>query len=111
MSVTVRYEATILNEMIRRAPGATNEAVGKIAAQAAGHAKDFAPYDTGALQNSIEAENISPGLWEVHDGVEYGIYQEFGTHKMAAHPFIAPAIEMVWNELLDPATWKAVLGE
>jgi len=31
----------------------------------------------------------------VADGVEYGAYQEFGTSKMAAQPFMRPAIEAV----------------
>jgi hypothetical protein len=31
----------------------------------------------------------------VHDGKEYGIYQEFGTRKMRAHPFMTPAAETV----------------
>uniref|UniRef100_A0A6H1ZDD2 Putative tail protein n=1 Tax=viral metagenome TaxID=1070528 RepID=A0A6H1ZDD2_9ZZZZ len=31
----------------------------------------------------------------LHDGVNYGIYQEFGTSRMAAHPFITPAIEHI----------------
>ena len=31
----------------------------------------------------------------VADGVHYGIYQEFGTSKMAAHPFMSPAIEAI----------------
>jgi HK97 gp10 family phage protein len=29
--------------------------------------------------------------------VEYGVYQEFGTSKMAAQPFLVPAIE-AWAE-------------
>jgi len=31
----------------------------------------------------------------VADGVEYGIYQEFGTVKMGAQPFMSPAVEAV----------------
>lgn len=31
----------------------------------------------------------------VADGVEYGIYQEMGTSKMKAHPFMHPAAEAV----------------
>ena len=31
----------------------------------------------------------------VADGVEYGIYQEMGTVKMDAHPFMVPAVEAV----------------
>jgi len=31
----------------------------------------------------------------VADGVEYGIHQELGTHRTAAHPFMRPAVESV----------------
>lgn len=31
----------------------------------------------------------------LHDGTEYGVHQEFGTVRHAAHPFMTPAIEHV----------------
>lgn len=54
-----------------------------------------APVDTGALRNSILSESQMDGdmTFTVQDGVEYGIFQELGTHKMAAQPFLIPAIE------------------
>jgi hypothetical protein len=36
----------------------------------------------------------------VHDGVTYGIYQEFGTYKMRAHPFMVPAADAVVDEFM-----------
>ena len=56
-------------------------------------AKDFAPVDTGMLMNSIHRrmdKGQSTGI--VYTTTEYGVYQEFGTRKMAAHPFMLPAI-------------------
>jgi hypothetical protein len=35
--------------------------------------------------------------YTIQDGVEYGVHQEFGTSKMAAHPFLIPALE-AWRE-------------
>jgi HK97 gp10 family phage protein len=68
-----------------------------------GQAKTRAPVDTGALKSSLEAEeNGSPLRWWVHDGVEYGIFQELGTSKMGAQPFLVPAVEAVrdnWTDL------------
>jgi HK97 gp10 family phage protein len=52
-------------------------------------------YDTGALHNSIEAEKKQKDLYWVHDAVDYGIYNELGTSKMAARPFMVPAVEAV----------------
>lgn len=73
----------------------TDQALASIAFQVEGEAKVRAPVDTGALKNSLHTEKKRRGLYWVGDGVEYGIYQEMGTHKMAAQPFLVPAVEAV----------------
>lgn len=59
----------------------------------------FAPIDTGALRNSIASESkmIDELTYRISDGVEYGVYQEFGTSKMGAQPFMRPAIDL-WKD-------------
>ena len=38
----------------------------------------------------------------LHDGVDYGIYQEFGTSRgVPPHPFMTPALEAVRNPFLE----------
>jgi len=59
----------------------------------------YAPVDTGRLRNSI---NWSPQFfgatkYDVFDGVDYGIHNEYGTIRMAAHPFMRPALIQVKN--------------
>lgn len=59
-------------------------------------AKRNAPVDTGRLRSSIahrleKLKNVLRGI--VGTRVEYASYQEFGTSKMAAHPFLFPALE------------------
>jgi HK97 gp10 family phage protein len=49
--------------------------------------------DTRALYDSITAEQRDKDTTVVRDGVEYGVYQEFGTSRIAARPFFTPAIE------------------
>ena len=58
-----------------------------------------APVDTGALMNSLSSESKMTGdlTFTVSDGVEYGVFQELGTSKMAAQPFMTPAIE-AWRD-------------
>lgn len=58
-------------------------------------AKELSPIETGTLRRSIQAEE-GPGEREVSIGtnVEYAVYQEFGTSRMPAHPFLRPALEM-----------------
>lgn len=64
--------------------------------------------DTGALKASIKAEPGDERLtWVVHDGVEYGVYLEYGTEnedgsiRMAARPWLLPAVEQVAANVPD----------
>ena len=61
-------------------------------------AKASAPVDTGALRASISTSLTGDGRGgsmtaEIGPTVEYGVYQEYGTSKMAAHPFMGPAFD------------------
>lgn len=47
--------------------------------------------ETGRLRASIGRE-AHPDHVDVGTNVEYGVYQEFGTCKMKAHPFLYPAL-------------------
>lgn len=72
-------------------------------------AKQNAPVDTGALKNSIQGQMTGPAEGEVDVGAEYGAYQEYGTYKMAAQPYLVPAVEVVrpaWD-----AAMKQVIPE
>lgn len=57
--------------------------------------------DTGALFGSIAVSPRGKGVYWVHDGVEYGIYHELGTHRIAARPFMTPAVETVYLQVVD----------
>lgn len=63
-------------------------------------------WDTGALHDSIVSEKISGGA-SVHDGVAYGVYNEFGTDRMAPRPHFIPAVEK-FGEIFE-RTFKKVL--
>lgn len=66
-------------------------------------AVNLAPVKTGRLKNSINLFPQLPGAtsYVLADGVEYGIYQEFGTHKMSPQPFFRPALDQVKNVWLS----------
>jgi HK97 gp10 family phage protein len=51
--------------------------------------------DTGFLINSIQSRIISDTEGEIAINTEYGEFLEFGTSRMAARPFVEPAIEGV----------------
>jgi len=67
-------------------------------------AKKNCPVDTGRLRSSItnrmEIEDKQL-IGIVGTNVEYAPYQEFGTSKMAAHPFLFPALESNKERIKD----------
>ena len=95
MKQVARLDTRELDRIIRDAPVKAEKALAAAAFQVQAVAQSRAPVDTGALKNSIGTERKSRFTYWVADGVEYGIYQEFGTSRMAAHPFMVPAVESV----------------
>lgn len=65
-------------------------------------AKETAPVRTGALKNSIKTDlsRLSALEAEVGASVEYAIFVEFGTSRMAGRPFLTPALEAVKAEFM-----------
>lgn len=65
------------------------------------HASEKAPYRTGTLRRSIHAEPVQ-GETAVMVGtdLEYAPFVEYGTSRMAARPFLRPAIDEHWDEVV-----------
>lgn len=70
------------------------EAIGQ---QAEGYAKLLAPVDTGRLRNSISHTADDDAAY-IGTNVEYAAYQELGTSRTAAQPYLRPAVELHVNE-------------
>lgn len=106
----VVVDTSELKRLEREMPGLSERVVQKIAQDAQAQMVDgFSPsspapaggppgVDTGALKNSIVARPDGNG-WLLADGVEYGVYLEFGTARMAARPFFLRGIERAVNDL------------
>ena len=80
-----------------------------------GAAKMLSPVDTGNLKGSITHE-VMAEYAKIGTNVEYAPYQEYGTFKMAAQPFLRPgldnnqaAVEKYMAEIYRAAI-KAVTG-
>lgn len=61
-----------------------------------GDSKRMVAVDTGRLRASITHEVEKKGdevTGRVGTNIEYGIYQEYGTSKMSASPFLRPSLE------------------
>ena len=73
--------------------------VNKLADDIADTARDLAPVDTGKLRDSIRKEQRGQDVVVVvdrgGDKPAVPIYLEVGTYKMAARPFLRPAVDLV----------------
>jgi len=61
-------------------------------------AQRLVPVRTGALRDSIKARGVNQYRTDVIVGEPYGVFVEFGTHKMAAQPFFVPAGVITANQ-------------
>ena len=114
-------------QAIRAIDGTLEEGILKTAIEVTSEAKKLAPVAKiygGNLEGSIQwktdkgrsgGDTSSTALTEqppkngaiVGTPVEYGVYQEFGTRKMNAQPFLRPAMDIVSGEPLKQAMYKA----
>lgn len=106
--IVTRIDLTRLSELRAELKPKANELLAASALRIQAGAQLRAPVDTGALRSSIEAEQVGDLRWEVHDGVEYGIFQELGTSRLAAQPFMVPAVEAETPEFL--AQWAELFA-
>lgn len=80
-----------LNKMGKEAINEADKAVfdaalflqGEVVESIGGNRSEPTSVDTGRFKNSIEAEKKGTLKAEVHDGVEYGVYLEYGTSRIA----------------------------
>ena len=125
-------------DRIARQLNVKREAIGRrMAFQIEKRAKELAPFDTHALQNSIyvvtqkqdgyskassAAKNANPSVTttqhptptgnviaNVGPSVDYAEYQEFGTSKMAAQPYLTPAVEEITQKYNSGDEWKELV--
>lgn len=118
MSVTV--DTSRLNRILRSCDGDMADVIATVAFAIEREAKVRAPVDTGALRASIYTKLKQGGHQPtqregavyvdlpdpeseleaiVGPTVEYGIWQELGTNRMAAQPYLTPAVERIASQL------------
>lgn len=97
MGITVRLEvkSNRFPEIVGQMREKASAAVRATAFSVEGIAKTKVAVDTGNLKNSIQVDTDTGNDLEaeVSTNVEYAVYQEYGTYKMAAHPYMTPAAE------------------
>ncbi len=93
MQVTI----TLKDDRLRKLPANLRKAgadlVKRTALAIEGQAKVLCPVDTGALRASISVTETGEMSAEVGPHMEYGLWVEVGTTRMAAQPYLTPAAE------------------
>lgn len=130
----IKLDTTELDRIASRLNITMERCLARFAFDVEGEAKMLAPHDTTAMRNSIytvtktenhfseassAAKGARPGVeTEAHpspDGqviayvgpcVEYTEYVELGTSRMAAKPFLLPALEHKAAALNDESMWE-----
>jgi HK97 gp10 family phage protein len=64
------------------------------------HAKVYCPVDTGTLRNSIMVDEVTPNKAVIAPHTDYAEHVEFGTSRMAAQPYMRPALDQHEGEIL-----------
>jgi HK97 gp10 family phage protein len=85
---------TRIPELIASVEAASRAAPKSVCDKIAVDAKARAPVQTGYLRSSIKSVGLSAGKSaEVRVEAPYAAFVEYGTYKMAAQPFLTPAVE------------------
>ena len=100
MSISVSVDTTKLNEIIAKLPGNRDKIVKATAFHILGEARKRAPVATGALRDNSEVTD-GDGYKNIEFHQEYAAYVELGTWKMAARPFLTPAVEAGEKKLVS----------
>lgn len=64
-------------------------------------ARRIAPVDTGYMRDHIQEKDITNKSGVLESSAEYSIFQEYGTSKMRAQPFMRPALKNSEAQLIN----------
>lgn len=105
--ITVRVQGTAeLRRALERLRGAERRQAQQDGLEAGArvvetYAKLAAPVDTGTLRNSIMLDEATPERAILGPHVDYAEHVEFGTSRMAAQPYLRPAVDEHEREIVD----------
>lgn len=91
----VRFDDAKLRLIVARAPALVTAVLDKTAFDVVRLAQNRVPVDTGATKNSIRSRIVNAFTRRIGPTTLYAIFLEFGTFRMAARPFMVPALDGV----------------
>lgn len=90
--------------IVRNLPDEVDDALRRGAEAIESGAKSRAPVDSGDLRDSIKADRLGVGEYEVASDAFYAHMVEFGTTKAGAQPFLLPAAEAERDNIVKAVT-------
>lgn len=90
------FDEAALRQLFESENGPVGKELARRTIRVESRAKHLAPVDTGRLRSSITHEMGTEGgdlVGRVGTNVEYARHQELGTSRMAAQPFLRPALD------------------
>jgi hypothetical protein len=104
----VKIDTKELDRIVNGLGWKPQKIVNRLAYQVEVRAKQFAPFEFGALRNSGKTtpatENDPTAVIGFY--VEYAAYQELGTYKMGAQPYLLPAVQTIISQFNAGETWR-----
>lgn len=94
------------DQLLRQFQDQMIQAVDSVLADCAAEAQTLVAVDTGALKNDIQFKGAKRSGGSIAGSfgaysVKYAIYQELGTYKMPAHPYLRPVADRLFPTLLQ----------
>ena len=111
VTFSMSSDTSELEKIIANCDSMPPEIVREFGMEAEALAKGYAPFDTGALYNSLQSFMVGKAVARIQSDANYDIYQELGTYKMAAHPFLTPSIEQIASRFMAESTWSPLIYE
>lgn len=94
----ITYDSSGLNHILKNIKKNKDDALAQVGERTVKRAKELAAVDTGEMRDKINYE-IDRGVLYVKADADHSSFVEYGTVKMAAQPFMTPAIREVRQEL------------
>lgn len=103
---SVSLDTSLLDAMSAEIRGKASDLINDVGKEVTNDVYERAPKDKGDLSLSYLEESGMTGdlTFTIRDGVNYGIFLELGTSRMAAQPHVVPAMEDAEAEIIQAFT-------
>ena len=103
MSITMGQLASNFAAAAAQSPGNMEKKIAVIAQLGVGHVKKsiqkVRAVDTGTMLNSTTVDKLGPTTYLVGPTVDYAVYVQYGTSRMAARDFLTPAAKALVRDV------------